>query len=392
MDTKLLNELPLFQTVLLLTAIMVGLVFVRSWLSERRREAMSREKQAERQAQRDEERLYRQQRFEEERAKKQLEMEEKRFQSEMRMQEERLEHERKMQEEEHYRRMQEAEEAQRVAQANTSGLGSGGYIVIDMSEQERPLFHDLLKGFEDYAKLRGYQLSFSIDSSVEGRIAFKFTVRNDGVVVGTERVRKDFHDYLEQVRRDDHFDALDKLPVITSVEEHNLLIALMKNRISFLQHSYTLSRNAVQYYESLLTQRTFPALPAQSIVVHTGGQMDSRNYHAVNSSRLIQGEGNTNTDSSTNINIGSSFNEKQARIAQLDTLLKHLEKVEADDESARKASRELSKVKDELTESNAPDTSAVTRWMHRAKDLLSTAKVGAEVAEAAHKLYETFGL
>ena len=53
-----------------------------------------------------------------------------------------------------------------------------------MTEKERPLFHDLLKGFEDYAKLKGYDLTFSIDSSFDGRIAFKFTVKNDGVVVG----------------------------------------------------------------------------------------------------------------------------------------------------------------------------------------------------------------
>jgi DNA-binding LacI/PurR family transcriptional regulator len=63
-------------------------------------------------------------------------------------------------------------------------VGSGGYIVVEMPEEDRPLFHDLLKGFEDYAKLKGYQISFSIDSSSIGRIAFKFTVKNDGVVVG----------------------------------------------------------------------------------------------------------------------------------------------------------------------------------------------------------------
>src|ERR1700733_5578987 len=88
-------------------------------------------------------------------------------------------------------------EEEKVAASN-SGAGSGGYIVIEMPERERPLFHDLLKGFEDYAKLKGYQIAFSIDASFEGRIAFKFTVMDDGVVVGAERVRKDFKEYVEQ--------------------------------------------------------------------------------------------------------------------------------------------------------------------------------------------------
>src|SRR5258708_34218562 len=66
--------------------------------------------------------------------------------------------------------------------AQNSGAGSGGYIIVEMPEKERPLFHDLLRGFEDYSKLKGYHIAFSIDSSHDGRIAFKFTVKNDGFV------------------------------------------------------------------------------------------------------------------------------------------------------------------------------------------------------------------
>src|SRR5579871_3335540 len=138
------------------------------------------------------------------------------------------------------------------------GSRSGGYIVIEMSERERPLFHDLLKGFEDYAKLKGYEISFSIDSSFEGRIAFKFTVKNDGVTVGPERVRKDFAEYVKQVRTG-KLEDLDDMPVVTSIEEHNLLMAMLKNRIVFLQQNYSLAKNAQTYYESILSNvRTFP--------------------------------------------------------------------------------------------------------------------------------------
>ena len=151
--------------------------------------------------------------------------------------------------------------------ANNSGAGSGGYIVVEMAEKERPLFHDLLKGFEDYAKLKGYDIAFSIDSSFDGRIAFKFTVKNNGLVVGPERVRQDFKDYVEQVRNKD-IESFERMPVVTNAEEHGLLVALLKNRVTFLQESYNLSRNAVRRYESLIANvRSFPALPGPSVVL-----------------------------------------------------------------------------------------------------------------------------
>jgi hypothetical protein len=198
-----------------------------------------------------------------------------------------------------------------------AGTGSGGYIVMEMPARDREQFHDLLKGFEDYAKLKGYQLAFSIDTTFEGRVAFKFTVGGGGIVVGAERVRADFKEYVEQVRHG-AVDDLDNLPVIVNLEEHNLLVTLLKNRITFLQHNLRLSKTAIEYYESILSvSRTFPALPAPTVVVQTGGNMDSRSYNASHSQRLIQGDGNASTDSSVNINIGQSFNQKQERIAAL---------------------------------------------------------------------------
>lgn len=288
------------------------------------------------------------------------------------------------------REAQKEEAEARAAEAlNSTVSGSGGYIVVEMSERERPLFHDLLKGFEDFAKLRGYDLSFSIDTSVAGRIAFKFTVKDDGVVVGSERVRKDFKEYLERVRSG-NVDELDDLPIVVSIEEHHLLVTVLKNRLNFLLHSYKLSQNTALYYEYLIDRhRTFPALPAPSVIVQTGGNMDSRNYNAINSSRLIQGESNAFKDSS--INIGKSLNERNERISRLDNLLKHLEAAGGDD-AAKQAARELSKAKDELAEAEDPEPSAVSRWMHHAKDLLSTASLGAEVLEAAKKAFEAFGI
>jgi hypothetical protein len=249
--------------------------------------------------------------------------------------------------------------------AEKAGPGSGGYIVVEMPEAERPLFHDLLKGFEDYAKLKGYELAFSIDSSLEGHIAFKFTVKNDGFVVGAERVRSDFKEYMENIRNGEVED-LDHLPVITNLEEHNLVV--------------------------ITNVRSFPALPAPSVIVQTGGTMDSRKYDARHSTRLIQGDNNTYTDSSVNIDIGQSFTERQARIAGVDDLVERLKASEVQTPDVQKARRALENVRDEITDVKEPDKSTVKKWLEIAKSSMATAALGLEVTEAAKKLLELFGL
>lgn len=128
-----------------------------------------------------------------------------------------------------------------------------------------------------------------------------------------------------------------------------------------------------------------------NIIVQTGGTMDSRNYKAVGSSRMIQGESNTYTDSSVNINIGQSFNERQARISALDDVLGKLGKEENQAEPVVKAQKELVKVRDEMADEAEPDQSSVAKWLGNAKRLLGTAALGYEVTEAVKKLFELFG-
>jgi hypothetical protein len=271
----------------------------------------------------------------------------------------------------------------------TAGMGSGGYIVVEMPEKDRSLFHDLLKGFEDYAKLKGYQISFSIDASLVGRIAFKFTVQNEGVVVGPERVRRDFNEYMQNVQTG-AIEDLDHIPVITSIEEHNLLVTNLKNRLTFIHHSYQLTQNALRFYENLLSNvRTFPALPTPNVIVHTGGQMDSRSYSAVNSQKVLQGDNSALTDSS--INIGESFNQRQERIAVLDDVIEKLKNNENPSEPIKKAEVQLIKVRDELADEEQPDRSSIKKWLETAKNLLASTALTFEVSEGVKKLFELFG-
>ena len=56
-------------------------------------------------------------------------------------------------EETRYQDHLKAEREEESAVRDAAGAGSRGYIVIDLPEERRSLFHDLLKGFEEYARL-----------------------------------------------------------------------------------------------------------------------------------------------------------------------------------------------------------------------------------------------
>ncbi len=112
------------------------------------------------------------------------------------------------------------------------GPEGGGYIVVDMPENQKALFHDVLKGFEEYAQLRGYRIQFSIDNTLSNKIAFKFTIAESGITVSTDQVKQDLKDYIHKVQKGS---PLDDLPVVIEEPEHQALLLAMKNRISFLQ-------------------------------------------------------------------------------------------------------------------------------------------------------------
>ena len=114
------------------------------------------------------------------------------------------------------------------------------------TEEHRSLFHDFLKGFEDFAALKGYRVTVSIDSSNSQEFGFKFTIMESGITVSTDTVREDFNNYMQKIESGD---ALDDLPIVASPEDHDLILTKLKNRINFLQHSYNLSQNTIEYYD-----------------------------------------------------------------------------------------------------------------------------------------------
>jgi hypothetical protein len=283
-----------------------------------------------------------------------------------------------------YIREKKEEEEEKIR--NKAGIGTGGYIIMDLPDAKRGLFHDLLKGFEEYARLQGYSVSFSVDNTFHGRIAFKFTLTDPDVVVGNERVRKDLKEYLEKVSAGD---PLDDLPQIISIEEHEILVTTLRNRISFLQHSYNLAKNSVEFYEGLIHRASFqPLLPSPSVVVQTGGAYNAPSYSALNSPQAVLGIENRSENS---INIAVTYKERKEQIYHIEKVLGMLSK-EPQNTERDKAIRSLENIKEELEHVNQPEPGRVLRWLERAKQTVQLGSLGYETVQAAKELFKVFGL
>ena len=293
--------------------------------------------------------------------------------------------------EERMLKFREPEGASRV-QEKINLSNSGGYITIEMPEDHKSLFHDFLKGFEDYASIRGYKVSFSSDATERGVFSFKFTVSESGVSVSTSKVRDDFNEYLRKVESGE---SLDNLPIVTTKKEHDLLLTKLKNRVSFLQHNYNLSKNTIEYYEKLLKSVSFSAgfTSPPPVIVQTGGTLDAKSYNANNSNNVLQGEGSSlNVISNDNsIRIANSFNERKSQIDELSKLIKLLQN-ESSDISSRKASVELEKVKGELEDEDTPDNNRIEKWLKKATTYLNTVKKSKELLDKANEVYTSFNI
>lgn len=282
-----------------------------------------------------------------------------------------------------YVEKQQRDEA--VVRANAGG-GTGGYIVVDLPDSQRALFHDLLKGFEEYAQLKGYRVAFSADATFPGHIAFKFTLTDPDVVVSGERVRKDLREYIEKISRGE---SLDEMPRIISVQEHDVLVATLKNRISFLQHSYNLAKTSADFYERLLRSAgTLPVLPPPSVVVQTGGLISAPTYSAVNSPQALLGHHNS---AASQVYIAQNYAERKAQVDQLERLLELL-RAEPPTTDAHEATRAVSNVKEELESAASPEPTRVGRWLHKFKEICQVGSLGAETVAAAKELFKVFGV
>jgi hypothetical protein len=276
-----------------------------------------------------------------------------------------------------------------IENANGSEADLGGYITLEMPEERKSLFHDLLKSFEDYAALKGYKVSVSIDSSSVGKISFKIVVNDFGVVGNRASVKKDLNDFITKIQNGE---SLDDLESASSDLEHSRLLMALKNRISMLQSQYEVQSNINDYYKSFFAQLPTQSVShAQPIHIYNGGhEMDQRKYIAHNSANVMQGDNHSNLVEGNSINIGSTFAERNERVQGLDELIALLNKVEIQDKD--KALRHLENVKEELVDEEEPDEATIGKWLSKVSGILKYAGQGTELFNKAKDVMQGFGL
>ena len=265
----------------------------------------------------------------------------------------------------------------------------GGYAVVDVPEERKSLFQDLLKGFEEYAVAKGYKVSISTDTSIKNKVAFKFTIIEYGITTTPRKVKKDLDEYIERIRNGDPFDDL--IEESDSIEDRKVIMAL-KNRISFLQQNYEVERNIKDFYKDFIQSMktgSISHLPPTVQINQGAIEMDQKTYSATNSVNTMQGDNHSHMIESGSITIGSTHNE---RVNQLDKINKLLSFMDSDDERIIKAKRKIESVKDEIEDEEHPDTKSIFKWLSKAKEILKSVNSAKEIYTHAKDVFEVFGM
>lgn len=301
-----------------------------------------------------------------------------------------------MRKKELYIKRKEYEGETNVVVNNDSSGGNesdlGGYVTIDIPEERKSIFHDLLKGFEEYASLKGYKVSVSIDSSIENKISFKIVINDFGITGTRSSVKHDLDEYIEKIKSGE---SIDNMPEFIEPIEHSRLVMALKNRISFLQQNYEVEKNIREFYQGFFKQLPVTGFSHASPVFHISNsganEMDQRKYIANNSANVSQGDNQQNQLSGSDIAIGSTFSRKTEQIEKIDSLIEALKK-ESDGDDTNDITRQFENIKEEMKEEENPDKDMISKWLNKAKTLLKFAEKGSEIFNKAKEVYESFGL
>jgi len=266
----------------------------------------------------------------------------------------------------------------------------GGYVVLDISEDNKPVFRDLLIGFEEYAKLKGYKVCVSVKSNIHGKIAYRIDIDEQGITKSTCSVKKDLDDYIKEVNSDSE-QRFKELPVIISEVDHERVTTTLRNRIATLEVNYQLEKRTNEFLMNLAAM--FP----QGAVSHTPQPIqiinrmtdmnDSRSYEVNNSTGITQGDNSSTLMEGNKINLGANHAERSEIVNKLEELLVAIRGIDIYSDAARN----IENAKEELTDAQEPDVSRIKKWLEKAKSAFSMAEDGSEVLQKAKDAYEALG-
>ena len=240
------------------------------------------------------------------------------------------------------------------------------YIIIDLPEMYRGMFQDFLQGFEEFCKLKGYSVKFSVDNSVPDKFAFRVEVDEKSGLT-SEQFKKDFKEYSDKVRIGSSFD---NMPKVISEADYKRAVSKLNGRIKFLVEQNKNLKLKSDVTENILKQLdniNFKLNAQQqppNVIVNFGSNTSMSPVQNL-ANNLTQGNNSPINDSSVNIEISNSFNKRKEQVTKIDEIIKMLYAEKGNDEELSKLRTELSKIKIELEEKEQPDKSRISKALDK---------------------------
>lgn len=276
----------------------------------------------------------------------------------------------------------------------------GGYDFVQVPDEFKSVFLEAMGGFRDYAKLRGYSVDLSVDTSLPGKVGMRITIVDIGVTVSTTTVRKDVDDYLRRFKDGDDFDDL---PVPENSAEHLLLVSALKLRFSHLKSQMEIQKFKTDLLMNMINDLKSTGLSAigyppphsqilQLTLQNDGGNNMRDRFEANNSQNIAQGKNSSAYTSDSSIQIGHNHSERSQRIEALREFLREAQESELPTTIKGEVVRYIENAKEELETAEQPDGNEVGKWLDRANKAVSTASAGAGLVDKVHDLLTKFGM
>ena len=273
-----------------------------------------------------------------------------------------------------------------------TGLGSGGFLMINCSNDKKCLFHDLLKGFEEYSQLKGYSVILSIDNTIDHKVAFKYTFTDFGFIIPIQKIKKDFFKYLADIQKDS---AFSDIPEIISSDRYTLIMNALKSRIGFLEHNYKLKEMTIRYYNNLLKKFyffSFGIIQSRSIYSKTDENLnssDSELTDSLDSEESNENESSVKSMDKTNKSVHSS-NAKKEKIDGISKLIDLLKNdVKVDEQDKYKIIMGLEVIKTDLLENRKTKKSKIEKWFAETREFLGDIEINDLSIKKAQDIYNT---
>lgn len=276
----------------------------------------------------------------------------------------------------------------------------GGYVFVDVPDAHKSLFHDTIKGFEEFARLKGYRISIAIDTTPPGKVGFRFTILDQGITVSTETVKSHVDEYVAKFKESDS-DAFDDLPIVIDRVEHERLKAVLTARFTMVKNTAEMYKIEADFYRRLVLEISqlktggVSYLPAPPITIHNqlehgGPQMAGDTYSADHSPGAAVGKGNTALIEGSTVTIGSTLTEKNEQVSGLTELIELVKRSEL--QNKEDVARHLANAKEELADGNPPNEGLIDQFLGKAKNILALADKGNRIYEKAKEVLALFNL